>query len=227
MRLIYFSVPGRAEASRVALSLAGIDWEDIQVDGPEFQNMKANGELPWGMLPVLVTEEGTLAESSAILRFAGEKAGLVPHDAYQRAKVNEFLDGMWSLAIALDSTFGIDDQQKRIDLRKGLFELEGEGTRCMRIFEEKIRESPTGWIAGSDEMSIADLKLFTELFGLFSGNYDGIEPEMLRGYNQLLDYHSRVSNEPRILKHYSNVSKDDLRWTFLPGAFNHISQDIV
>ena len=222
MRLVYFSVPGRAEASRVALSLAEIDWEDVQVGGPEFQEMKSKGELPWGMLPVLITKNGTLAESSAILRFVGEKAGLLPHDDYLRAKVNEFLDGMWSLAIALDKTFGIDDQEKRIKLRKDLFVPGGEGTRCMKLFEDKIQKSSTGWIAGSEEMSIADLKLFTEFFGLFSGNYDGIESEILSGYNVLLDYHDKVSNEPRILKHYSQISKNDLRWTYLPGAFDHI-----
>ena len=222
MRLVYFPVPGRAEASRVALSLSGLKWDDVEVNGDEYQKMKSEGSLPWGMLPVLITNNGTIAESSAILRFIGEKSDLIPENAYSRAKVNEFLDGMWPLAIALNSTFGIEDQQKRIALRKELFKPEGEATKCMLQFEEKLQKSSTGWISGSNNMSIADLKLFTEFFGLFSGNYDGISSEMLKGYNILLKYHDKVSNEPRILKHYSKVNKENIRWTFLPGAFDHI-----
>ena len=78
MRLMYFAVPGRAEASRLALALSGMEWEDVEIDGNTFQKMRQNGLLPWDMLPVLETDQGMLAESSAILRFAGEKAGLLP-----------------------------------------------------------------------------------------------------------------------------------------------------
>ena len=54
LRLVYFGVPGRAEASRVALSLSGLEWEDIQVNGVRFEIMKNSGELPWDM-PVSYT----------------------------------------------------------------------------------------------------------------------------------------------------------------------------
>ena len=219
-RLVYFPVPGRAEASRVALALSNVEWEDIEVDGEKFAMMRSNGELPWDMLPVLQTSNGTIAESSAILRFAGQYSGLVPSDSYQAAKADEFIDGMGPLARALDTTFGISDVNERVQLRKALFESEGEGTKNLQMYEKKIGESPTGWAAGTDEMSIADLKLFTELFALFSGNYDGIEVPVIKSYPNLLKYHSKVANEKRIKEHYSRVSKDDIRWTFLPGAFD-------
>ena len=51
-RLFYFSVPGRAEASRVALELSSLDWEDVEVNGETFNLMKNDGDLPWGMLPI-------------------------------------------------------------------------------------------------------------------------------------------------------------------------------
>ena len=69
-------------------------------------------------------------------------------------------------------------------------------------------------------MSIADLKLFTELFAFFSGNYDGIEPSMLEGYEILLAYHHQMAIEPRIRHHYRDITRDDIRWTFLPNAFD-------
>ena len=108
-RLFYFSVPGRAEASRVALELSSLDWEDVEVNGETFNLMKNDGDLPWGMLPILQTSNGTIAESSAILRYAGKFAGLVPEDEYEAAKADEFMDGMGPLARVLDTTFGISD----------------------------------------------------------------------------------------------------------------------
>jgi glutathione S-transferase len=174
------------------------------------------------MLPILQTPEGTIAESSAILRFVGQDVGLVPEDRFQSAKVDEFIDGMGPLATALNTTFGISDEDKRIRLRKELFSPQGAGTKNLALLQRKVSQSDTGWAAGTDEMTIADLKLFTELFALFSGNYDGIEASVISDYPQLLKYHEKVANEPRIKAHYATVSPDDIRWTFLPGAFDNL-----
>ena len=219
-RLLYFAVPGRGEASRVALALSSLEWEDVEVNGETFNQMKTDGELPWNMLPVLQTPNGTLAESSAILRYAGKYAGLIPDDPYEAAKADEFMDGMGPLARALDTTFGISDFDERIAIRKAIFEEGGKGAENMQFLEDKVGSSVSGWAADTKEMSIADLKLFTELFALFSGNYDGIEASVISRYPKLLSYHNKVSNEPRILEHYRGITKEDIRWTFLPGAFN-------
>ena len=82
-RLVYFAVPGRAEACRIALAFSGLQWEDIEVNGERFQQMKEIGELPWNMLPVLQTDNGTIAESSAILRYAGNM-----QDWYQKTLIS-------------------------------------------------------------------------------------------------------------------------------------------
>ena len=71
-------------------------------------------------------------------------------------------------------------------------------------------------------MSIADLKLFSGLFGLFSGNYDGLDSSIISRYPALLSYHDKVSSEQRVQDHYSHTSPDDIRWTFLPGAFQGV-----
>ena len=219
LRLVYFPSPGRAEAIRVALSLSGADWEDVSIDGARFQAMKEAGELPWGMVPILQTPEGTIAESSAILRYAGRLAGLIPEDSYQSAKADEFIDGMEPLSKALDSTFGSSDLDERIRLRKEVVGPSGKGTRNLLLLQGKLAESETGWAAGTDDMSIADLKLFTGLFGLFSGNYDGIEASVLSEYPGLIAYHGMMATDSRILSYYADVGVGDIRWTFLPGAF--------
>ena len=220
LRLVYFSTPGRAEAIRIALSLSGEEWEDVTVDGIGYSKMRDNGDLPWNMLPILQTPDGTIAESSSILRFVGHLSGFIPKKAFQRAKADEFIDAMEPLSKALDSTFGISDLDERIRKRKEVFGPKGDGTKNLLLLEKKITESKTGWAAGTDEISIADLKLFTGLFGLFSGNYDGMDASIVSKYPGLIKYHDKVANEPRIKQYYDKVDSQDIRWTFLPGAFN-------
>ena len=220
-RLVYFAVPGRGEASRVALALSEIEWEDVEVNGEQFRSMQENGELPWNMLPVLQTEKGTIAESSAILRYIGKFAGLIPDDPYEAAKVDEFIDGMGPLARGLDTTWGISDDEKRIQMRKELFEPEGICGKSLKMYDDKIASSTSGWAANTSDMSIADLKLFTEVFALFSGNYDGVEKSVIMRYDNLMKYHDKVANDVRIKNHYSTISKEDIRWTFLPDAFKN------
>ena len=220
-RLVYFAVPGRGEASRVALALSEIEWEDVEVNGDQFHSMQENGELPWNMLPVLQTEKGTIAESSAILRYIGQFAGLIPDDSYEAAKVDEFIDGMGPLARGLDTTWGISDDEKRIQMRKELFEPEGICGKSLKMYDDKLANSTSGWAANTSDMSIADLKLFTEVFALFSGNYDGVEKSVIMRYDNLMKYHDKVANDVRIKNHYSTISKEDIRWTFLPDAFKN------
>ncbi len=63
-QLFYWPIPGRAEAARVALSLANLDWEDVSMNRELFATMKSNGDLPWGMVPFLKTPEVVLRNRS-------------------------------------------------------------------------------------------------------------------------------------------------------------------
>jgi glutathione S-transferase len=217
--LFYFPIPGRAEGCRVALSLSGVKWEDHEVNGETYTQMKVNGLLPWGLVPILQTPNGTLAESSAILRYIGHMAGLTPTDPFTAAKVDEFLDGMEPFTRVLNNTFSIDDLDERIRMRQGVFKEGGEGTKNLRLLQRKITESTTGWAASTENMNIADIRIFTGLFGLFSGNFDGVDKSVLADYPVLLKYHDQVANEPRIKAHYADITEGSLRWTYQPGAF--------
>ena len=221
-KLFYFPIPGKAEACRVVLSLSNITWEDVEINGEEYAQMKNNGDFPWGMVPILQTPDGTLAESSAILRYIGIQAGLAMMDPFQSAKVDEFIDAIEPLSSALSGTFRIEDEDERIRLRQAIFAVDGEGTKNLKLLQEKVAESTTGWVTSSENMNIADIKLFTELFGLFSGNFDGVDKSILADYPGLLEYHDIVANEPRIKSHYAKIVEGSIRWTFQPGAFTDL-----
>ena len=221
-QLYYWPIPGRAEASRVALSLSNVEWEDVALTRELFASMKKNGELPWGMVPFLKTPEGGLAESVAILRYLGHMCNLIPENAYMAAKVDEFIDGISPHFSMLEGTFGIADVEERTKAREVLFLPDAKGTIGLKLLEKKIQESPTSWIAGTDDMSIADVLVFTYAFGLFSGNFDGVNASVLSDYPVLLGYHKRVANEPRIHDHYADLPEGSLRWTYQPDAFHNV-----
>jgi len=218
-QLYYFPIPGRAEGVRVALSLTNLSWNDNEIMGEQYAQMKNDGKLPWGMVPILQTPDGTLAESTAILRYIGGMAGLTPSDPFQAAKVDEFLDGMEPFARILSGTFSIEDVDERTKARQAVFNEDGDGTKNLKLLQTKIAESTTGWVANTQQMSIADIRAFCGIFGLFSGNFDGIDKSILADYPGLLEYHDKVANEPRIAEHYAKIAQGSLRWTYQPNAF--------
>ena len=51
-RLIYFDAPvSRGEECRLALCVAGVDFDDVRVPRADWPQMK--GQMPYGALPVL------------------------------------------------------------------------------------------------------------------------------------------------------------------------------
>lgn len=69
-------------------------FDDVRVNGEEFQAMKDAGKVPYNQLPVLEVGEGTfIGQSSAILRYVGAYAGLYPtNDHVLAAVIDSLLD---------------------------------------------------------------------------------------------------------------------------------------
>ena len=218
-RLIYFSSAGRAEAIRIALDISNLPWENVIVDFSEYSEMRDSKKLPWGLLPALETPSGILSESSAILRYIGNMTFLNPDDEWLAAKVDECLDAISDMSNILTETFRINDIDEKISARKILVSPGGKLSKCYDIFCEKLENSKTGWIAGTEKPSIADIRLFTDSFGLVSGNYDGIDTSLIEGRDILQDFHSRVSSIPEIYSRYKGMTEDPIRWVYCPDAF--------
>ncbi len=85
-KLIYFDASvSRGEECRLALHLAGIDFEDVRIKGADWPAMKA--QTPYGALPVLeLPGKPPLAHSNAILVLIGRRHGLHPYDDFEAAR---------------------------------------------------------------------------------------------------------------------------------------------
>ena len=82
LKLIYFDFHGgRGEPARLALAIAGIDFDEERVPLNDWLRRKA--DTPFGGLPVLEVDGATVSQSNGINRYVGKLAGLYPSDPWR------------------------------------------------------------------------------------------------------------------------------------------------
>ena len=70
LKLIYPDLPfWRAEISRIALFLGGIEFEDCRTSREEIKRMKTDGIFPFGQFPILLVDWEKVAQTAGIARF--------------------------------------------------------------------------------------------------------------------------------------------------------------
>ena len=196
LRLRYFPFPGRAAAIRDALRIGRVAFEDIHVQPDRFQEQKVAGQLPFGSLPVLdvQTHEGTVsaAQSNAILRFAGRRAGLYPMDDPVRAlKVDEALDLGEDLYHVIAPSIDEQDAERRLAMRRIL--AEETLPRWVGFLERLlVANRRTGFVVGA-ALTVADLKLYWVVDKLTNGTLDGIPKSLLDGFPAVTAWRKNVA----------------------------------
>ena len=79
MKLNYFALYGRAEATRMALAHAKVEYTDVRLTLAEWGPVKA-AKGPSYQLPVLEHEGAEMKQSMPILRYVGILHGYYPMD---------------------------------------------------------------------------------------------------------------------------------------------------
>ena len=196
LRLRYFPFPGRAAPIRDTLRMGGIAFDDVHVPPDRFREQKTAGQLPFGSLPVLDVETpaGTVsaAQSNAILRFAGRRAGLYPIDDPVRAlKVDEALDLAEDMYHVIGPSIGEPDAERRMAMRKTL--AEETLPRWIGFLERLlVANGRTGFVVG-DSLTVADLKLYWVADKLTNGTLDRIPKSLLDGFATVTAWRKNVT----------------------------------
>jgi prostaglandin-H2 D-isomerase / glutathione transferase len=197
LRFIYFDFPfWRAEASRIALHMGGIAFEDVRPGREEFRAMKASGELPYGQLPVLDVGGVRIAQSVAIARFCGKRAGLYPTSEVDQARVDELMDTATQITGLLGPSFTESDPERRAELRAKL--VARELPKWFGFLEARLlANGDSGFLVG-DQLTIADL-LIWKLLGWFTGGIlDGIPKSVLDGHLHLQAHFQTIDALPQV-----------------------------
>lgn len=159
IKLYGSSVSGNCHKPKWVLDRLGIAYEWIEKDAfdgstrtPEFLALN-----PAGQVPLLVLEDGrVLAQSNAMLLYLAEGTDLIPADAYQRAKMYEWL--FWEqyshepqIAVRIARKHYLGKRDDELDPS-----LLTKGNAALARMELQLKETP--FLVG-DALSLADIAL--------------------------------------------------------------------
>lgn len=185
-RLIYFDAPvSRGEECRLALHLAGMDFEDVRLSHEEWAARKE--EAPFGALPVLeLPGKPPLAQTNAILVLIGRQHGLHPTDDFEAAQHEAMMQHVEDLRAAVGPTIRMADAEKKAT-RESL--VAGFLPTWAAAAERNITAGP--FFAGA-KINVVDLKLYKAVQWLSSGKVDHIPATIFAGYPKLTGVYESV-----------------------------------
>ena len=198
--LTLFYAPGTcAFASHIALEDSGAAYETKKVNFAENEQRKPEYLKinPKGRVPALITDNGILTETPAILAYIAQsfpKANLAPiNDPFRFAEVQAFMSYLCSTvhpahAHRMRSYRWTDDQQAMETMKK---KVPQNVCDCFDLIEREYFKGP--WVTGAD-YTIADPYLFTIASWLEA---DGVDPKR---FPKVLAHRNRMAERPAVKK---------------------------
>jgi glutathione S-transferase len=192
-RLTYFDFAGsRGEECRIALHLAGVDFDDVRVKSADWPTLKES--MPFGAMPVLqMPGKPPLAHSNAILVFIGRQHGLHPVDAFEAARHEAMMCAVEELRHTITPTLRIADPEQKRSARAAL--AANELATWGRQVERQLGDGP---FVGGRSLQVADLKLYMVVRWLTSGTLDHVPVDVLEHCPKLLRLHRAVAEHPGV-----------------------------
>jgi glutathione S-transferase len=196
---LFYAVNTCALASHIALEEAGADYEAVRLDfrtndqrKPEYLAIN-----PKGRVPALITDQGILTETPAILAFIAQsfpRSRLAPlADAFAFARVQAFNSYLCSTVHVAHAhrTRGqrwADDPAALKEMQRKVPETVGD---CFNLMEHEMFEGP--WVMGA-AYTICDPYLFTIAQWLEA---DGVDPAR---FPKIREHGERMRARPAVKK---------------------------
>ncbi|CDF35921.1 Glutathione S-transferase [Chondrus crispus] len=197
IKLTYFDMRGRAEASRLALVVGEIPFEDERVVFDHWKEAKP--KTPYAALPMLTVDGMQVAQSDAILRYCGKLAGLYPSDPLEAAKVDEVGGVIDDVTHAMYRYRG-DDKDKLREERDKFSKV--DVPRYVGALEKRLEAFGDGpWAVGGN-MTIADLHICHLVTNIRCGMLDFVDKDLLEGYVRIVKSYSAVMEHPKVTEWY-------------------------
>ena len=196
-KLIYFDAPvSRGEECRLALHLAGIDFEDARIAGSAWPTMKA--QMPYGALPVLeLPGRPPLAQSNAILVMIGRGHGLHPADDFEAARHEGMMQHVEDLRAVVGPTIRMGDAEKKAAREAMVADFLPAWARSA---ERNITGEP---FFGGAGLNVVDLKLHMAVRWFIGGKVDHIPATIFSGYPKLMRIHDVVRDDAGVKAWYA------------------------
>jgi len=196
--LHYFDMAGgRGEEVRLALHVAGIEFEDHRVKREEWPGLKAT--TPFGQVPVLeIKGKGTFSQSNAILGLVGSQHGLLPSDPFEAAHHIAILNAGEDLRCVINRTMRLKDDAEKKKAREEIV------AGYLKEWSDNVEALVKGPFFGGKELSVADLKLYIVMNWIKRGIIDHIPVSSFDSYPRLSAVFDAVRNHPKIVDWYDS-----------------------
>lgn len=184
---------GNCYKPRLLMALLGIPFRLEDVDSmagatrdPDFMAKNPNGKVP-----LLIFPDGRmLAESNAMLLHFAEGTDYIPRDAFDRAKLYEWLffeQYSHEPAVAVRRSLLVYPQRRAQATPERLAALLDAGNRAFGVMEQRL--GTADWLAG-EAYSIADMALYAYTHMAATGGYD------LSRFPGITAWLGRVASQP-------------------------------
>lgn len=198
-KLTYFDLPvSRGEECRLALHLAGIDFEDERLTREQWLARKPS--TPFGSVPVLeLPGHPPLAQTNAILVLIGRRHGLHPKDDFEAARHEAFMHHVEDLRAQLFFTMGMSDADEKKRARE---QLSATYLPSWAEFAERQIADEGPFFAGN-AIHVVDLKILLSVGRLRSGVFDHIPATIFAPYPKLNRVNDAVEAHPAVRAWYA------------------------
>jgi len=192
-KLTYFDIPAsRGEECRIALHVAGVDFEDHRIKREEWVALKPN--TPFGALPLYeLPGHPVLAQSNAILTLVGRGHGLHPKDDFEAARHEAMMQSVEELRMLLGPSLRLTEETEKKKARELLV---ATVIPTWATFAEKlVGDGP--FFAGAT-LHVVDIKLHILLRWFLSGILDHIPTTVLDPFPKLLRLNAAVADHAAV-----------------------------
>jgi glutathione S-transferase len=198
-RLTYFDNPAsRGEECRLALHVAGVDFEDVRIPRTSWPSVKPT--TPFGNVPVLeMPGHPPLAQSNAILALIGRLYGLHPTDVFEAARHEAMMMYVEDLRATLSPSTRMSDEAEKKKAREELV-----ASYLPRWGENAERQiSADGPFFAGGQINVVDFKLYIAVRWLSGGKLDHIPADIFSPFPKLNRVQQAVSDDARVKAWYA------------------------
>jgi glutathione S-transferase len=200
-KLIYFDAPvSRGEECRLALHIAGVDFEDVRLNNAQWSAMKT--QTPYGGLPVLeLPGRASLAQSNAILVMIGRAHGLHPADDFEAARHEAMMQHVEDLRGAVGPTIRMGDAEKKA-AREALV------ASYLPSWGQAAEKNITGDgpFFGGAKLQVVDLKLHMAVRWFIGAKVDHVPATIFSGNPKLMRIHDAVRDHAGVKSWYAKTA---------------------
>lgn len=199
--LTYFDAPvSRGEECRLALHLAGVEFIDHRIKGPDWPALKPS--TPYGSMPIFeIPGKPPIAHSNAILALIGRQHGLHPKDEVDAARA----EGMMAYVEELRHNVGPTLRMQGEEKQKAREALAATYLPQWAANVEKNLTTDGPFFAGN-QLGVVDLKLFIAYRWFAGGTVDHIPANIFASFPKFTRLYEAVRDDARVKAWYAKTA---------------------